>query len=51
MNMIFFSFPEDATPINDYSGLKLTWVKDIPDLNRAEAENIIQARINTCIKR
>ena len=42
--MILFTFPEDATPINDYSGLKLAWVKNISDLNRAEAENILQAQ-------
>lgn len=44
INVVFFSFPEDATPVNDYSGLKLTWVRNMADLNRAEAENIIQAQ-------
>jgi len=37
-------FPEGATPLNDYSGLKISWVESITDLNRAEAENIFFAQ-------
>jgi fido (protein-threonine AMPylation protein) len=39
-----FDFPEGATPLNDYSGLKLSWVQYLSDLNRAEAENIFLAQ-------
>lgn len=35
-----FSCPEGATPIDDISGLKLSWVKTQDDLNKVEAENI-----------
>lgn len=35
-----FSYPEGATPIDDISGLKLSWVKTLQDLNKVEAENI-----------
>jgi Fic-DOC domain mobile mystery protein B len=37
-------FPEGATPINDCSGLIPTWVHNLNDLNRVEAENIFQAQ-------
>jgi len=39
-----FQFPEGATPISDCSGLIPTWVHDLNDLNRVEAENIINAQ-------
>ena len=39
-----FEIPEGATPISDYSGLKPTWVRNMRDLNRVEAENIIFAQ-------
>ncbi len=39
-----FDFPEGATPLVDYSGLKLSWVQFLSDLNRAEAENIFFAQ-------
>lgn len=39
-----FEIPEGATPISDYSGLKPTWVRNMRDLNRVEAENIILAQ-------
>jgi Fic-DOC domain mobile mystery protein B len=39
-----FEFPEGATPISDCSGLIPTWVHDLNDLNRVEAENIINAQ-------
>lgn len=39
-----FDFPEGATPLNDYSGLKLSWVQFLSDLNRAEGENIFLAQ-------
>lgn len=35
---------EGATPVNDCSGLKLSWVHTQRDLNRAEAENIVEAQ-------
>ena len=35
-----FSYPEGATPLDDYSYLKPAWVQTQHDLNRAEAENI-----------
>jgi Fic-DOC domain mobile mystery protein B len=38
-----FEFPEGATPISDYSGLKVAWVQNTGDLNRVEAENILKA--------
>ncbi|HLB52261.1 MAG TPA: mobile mystery protein B [Chlamydiales bacterium] len=37
-------FPEGATPLADYSGLKLPWIQILSDLNRAEAENIFSAQ-------
>lgn len=40
---IKFEYPEGATPINDISGLKISWVKTQANLNRVEAENISQA--------
>jgi Fic-DOC domain mobile mystery protein B len=39
-----FDFPEGATPLPDYSGLKLSWIHVLSDLNRAEAENIFSAQ-------
>ena len=39
-----FNVPEGATPINDSSFLKLAWVQNQGDLNRAEAENIASAQ-------
>ena len=39
-----FLFPEHATPLDDVSYLKLPWVHNLKDLNRAEAENISQAQ-------
>ena len=41
--MTKFSTPEGATPIDDISGLKLTWVKTQEDLNHVEVENISAA--------
>lgn len=38
-----FSYPEGATPIDDISSLKISWVKTQEDLNHVEAENISQA--------
>ena len=40
----YFEFPKDATPINDCSGLIPTWVHNLNDLNRIEAENILSAQ-------
>lgn len=42
---IQFEYAEGATPIHDYSGLKLTWIQTQKDLNRAEAENIAAAQM------
>ncbi|MBI2743003.1 MAG: mobile mystery protein B [Chlamydiales bacterium] len=39
-----FAFPEGATPIADCSGLIPSWVHNIHDLNRVEAENILKAQ-------
>src|SRR3989338_11506747 len=39
-----FEFPEGATPIADCSGLIPSWVHHLQDLNRVEAENIMQAQ-------
>ncbi len=39
-----FEHPEGATPISDYSFLKLPWIHTQQDLNRAEAENIALAQ-------
>ncbi len=39
-----FEFPEGATPISDYSGLKIPWAHNTADLNRVEAENILKAQ-------
>lgn len=41
---IQFDYPEGATPIQDYSCLKLAWIQTQKDLNRAEAENIAAAQ-------
>ena len=38
-----FIYPEGATPIDDISELKILWVKTQKDLNRVEAENIVDA--------
>ena len=38
-----FKYPEGATPIDDISGLKLSWIHTQSHLNRAEAENISSA--------
>ena len=40
---IKFEYPEGATPIDDISGLKISWIKTQAHLNRVEAENISQA--------
>ena len=37
------SLPSGATPLQDESGLKLSWIKTRDQLNRAEAENILKA--------
>ena len=39
-----FEFPEGATPIGDCSGLIPVWVHHLNDLNRVEAENILNAQ-------
>lgn len=39
-----FEVPEDATPIDDSSELIPTWVHHLSDLNRVEAENILNAQ-------
>ncbi len=39
-----FEFPEGAIPIGDYSGLIPVWVHHLHDLNRVEAENIMNAQ-------
>src|ERR1700733_14187752 len=39
-----FEFPEGATPIGDCSGLIPLWVHHLHDLNRVEAENILNAQ-------
>src|SRR2546427_419910 len=41
--MIDLVLPEGATPIDDISDLKLSWVKTRGQLNDVEAENILQA--------
>lgn len=38
-----FIYPEGATPLDDISGLKLSWIKTLSDLNQVEAENIAKA--------
>lgn len=38
-----FSYAEGATPIDDISGLKPSWVRTQNDLNQVEAENIFHA--------
>lgn len=40
----YFEFPEGATPIADCSGLIPLWVQHLYDLNRVEAENILDAQ-------
>lgn len=39
-----FDFPEGATPLTDSSGLIPLWVHHLHDLNRVEAENILDAQ-------
>lgn len=39
-----FSLLEGATPIPDISGLRPMWVQNMEDLNRVEAENIMEAQ-------
>ena len=39
-----FEFPEAAAPIEDWSGLIPLWVHHLHDLNRVEAENILNAQ-------
>lgn len=39
-----FDFPEDATPLHDYSDLIPEWILNLTDLNRAEVANISQAQ-------
>ncbi len=39
-----FEFPEGATPLADSSGLIPAWVHHLNDLNRVEAENILNAQ-------
>ena len=41
---MFLEFPEGATPIDDCSGLIPVWVHHLNDLNRVEAENILNAQ-------
>lgn len=41
---MFFETPEGTTPLRDYSDLLLSWVQNMGDLNRAEAENISHAQ-------
>lgn len=38
-----FFYSEGTTPVDDISGLKLSWVKTQGDLNQVEAENIFNA--------
>lgn len=37
------NMPEGATPLDDYSGLKVLWVQNCDQLNAVESENINQA--------
>ena len=41
---MFLEFPEGATPLHDESDLLIPWVRTMSDLNRVEAENILQAQ-------
>jgi Fic-DOC domain mobile mystery protein B len=41
----YFEFPEGATPLSDCSGLIPTWIHTLSDLNRVEAENILNAQL------
>lgn len=45
-----FSYPDGATPLDDISGLKLTWVKSQIDLNHVEVENIATATSKYLLK-
>jgi Fic-DOC domain mobile mystery protein B len=40
MGKLFDHLPEGSTPLDDESGLKLRWIKNQDQLNKAEAENI-----------
>ncbi|HEY5234584.1 MAG TPA: mobile mystery protein B [Rhabdochlamydiaceae bacterium] len=45
-----FIYPEGATPLDDISGLKPSWVKTQEDLNNVEAENISNAASTHLLK-
>ncbi len=45
-----FTYPEAATPLDDISDLKPTWVKTQEDLNNVEAENISSAASKYLLK-
>ena len=47
---IKFDYPEGATPIDEISGLKISWVKTQKDLNRVEGENIAKATYKYLMK-
>lgn len=47
---IKFEYPEGATPIDDISGLKISWVKTQKNLNRVEGENIAKATYKYLMK-
>lgn len=44
LTILFLEFPEGATPLHDESDLLIPWVRTMSDLNRVEAENILQAQ-------
>ncbi len=46
----YFTFPEGATPISDYSNLIPDWIHTLQDLNRLEAENIMCAQRKYLLK-
>lgn len=41
---VVIKFPDNATPLHDYSGLIPKWVLTLEDLNKVEAENIAYAQ-------
>lgn len=43
-------FPEHATPIDDYSDLKLSWINTLNQLNLAEGDNIHEAYLKYFLK-
>lgn len=45
-----FSYPEGATPLDDTSDLKLSWVQTQEDLNHVEGENIAKAASKYLLK-